>query len=100
MVIWVILLAKITIEVDDYLLEDLKKISEIEGMSEDALLRAILEESIRNWKLKYAVRLYREGKVSLWMAARIAGLSLWEMIDKIGELGVELRLDPRDLEEE
>jgi len=49
--------------------------------------------------LKYAVRLYREGKVSLWMAARIAGLSLWEMIDVIGELGIELRLDPRDLEE-
>ena len=94
------MLARITIEVDDRLLRDLKKISEMEGVSENVLLKALLEESIRDWKLKYAVRLYREGKVSLWMAARIAGLSLWEMIDNIGELGVELRLDPRDLEEE
>ncbi|MEX2689676.1 MAG: UPF0175 family protein [Candidatus Njordarchaeum guaymaensis] len=44
------------------------------------------------------MRLYCDGKVSLWRAARIANRSLWEFIDILKEKRIELHLDSEDLE--
>jgi len=44
--------------------------------------------------------LYREGKVSLWKAAKIAGLSLWEMIDLLAREKVLLNYTIEDLRED
>jgi predicted HTH domain antitoxin len=38
-----------------------------------------LAKAIANRKIEKALALYSSGKVTLWKASKIAGLSLWEM---------------------
>jgi len=44
------------------------------------LMRELLAFGIKEKKLEKAIKLYKEGKVTLWKATRVAGVSLWEMM--------------------
>ncbi|MGQ9507692.1 MAG: UPF0175 family protein [Candidatus Bathycorpusculaceae bacterium] len=52
------------------------------------------------WKLEKALKLFRDGKVSLWKAAEIAGLSLWEIIEIIGERKISFSYTYEDFRED
>jgi len=47
-----------------------------------------------------ALKLYSEGRVSLWRAAEMAGLSLWEMLDKAREKMIPVKYDIEDAKED
>ncbi len=51
-------------------------------------------------RIRAALRLYSEGKATLWKAAELAGLSLWEMVEEVEERGVELQYGSEELEED
>lgn len=46
------------------------------------------------------MELYREKKVSLWRAARIAGLTLGEMLDVAKREGIPAHVSVEDVEED
>jgi prevent-host-death family protein len=49
----------------------------------------------------FAVRLYRDEVLSLGKAARLAGLSIPEFLDRLGELGIPaVRYSPKELDKE
>ncbi|RLF04668.1 MAG: hypothetical protein DRK00_06230 [Thermoprotei archaeon] len=90
----------LTVRVSRRLREDLEELARLEGKSEAEVIREVLEEGIRERKIRRALKLYSEGKVTLWKAARLAGVSLWEMIDALKRYDVKLQYGPEELEED
>ena len=54
----------------------------------------------REYRVKYAFKLYKEGKVSLWKAAELAQKSLWDMIELMRRYKVSLNYDVDELRED
>lgn len=88
----------IATRINEALLKDIDFICKVEGLDKATVIKRLLTEGLKKWKLDYAIRLYCDGKVSLWRAARIANISLWEFIDILKEKRIELHLDSEDLE--
>jgi len=57
-------------------------------------------KAVEEWKIERSIRLYQEGKVTLWQAARLADVTLREMMEKTAEKGVQFRYTEKDLEED
>lgn len=79
---------QINLRVPDEVVTELDALAAQEHLSRIDLARQILLEGLARRKSDLALRLYREGKVSLARAAEIAGVSLWEMMDRIEQAGV------------
>lgn len=63
-------------------------------------LRKILEKGLEEIKLDHALDLYKKGRVTLWKAASIAGLSLWEMLDIVRERRIPMHYTLEDVEKD
>ncbi|MGB2841310.1 MAG: UPF0175 family protein [Halobacteriota archaeon] len=83
----------LSISVSDKHLRNLEEIAKEEKVQRADAIREIFELGIREWKLRRALRLYREGKTTLWKAAGIAELTLHEMIDVIDKEGIPYDYD-------
>jgi len=90
----------ISTRVSEEILKELEFIEKVEKSDRATVTRKLLEEGIREWKKKYALELYRERKVSLWKAARIAGISLWDMMKLISQHKIPLNYTDEDLKED
>ena len=88
----------IATRVNEDFMKDIELICKVEGLDKATVIKRLLTEGLKKWKLDYAIKLYCDGKVSLWRAARIANISLWEFIDILKEKRIELHLDAKDLE--
>ena len=90
----------LTLRVPEDVLERIDEIAKREGKDRSEVVRELLRIGLRNKLIEDALRMYREGKVSMWKAARIAGLSLWEFIEILKEKEVEIQYGLRELEED
>lgn len=80
--------------------DELERLAKLERRDKAEIAREILVNGVRERRIKVALKLYSEGKVTLWKAAELAGLSLWEMIEELERRGVELQYGLRELEED
>jgi len=92
--------ATVTTRVSDDIAKDLKKISKEEELDMSSVVRRLLSRSIREWKVEHALEEYRKGRITLWKAARYAGVSLREMMDLAASRGVSLQYTVDDLKED
>jgi len=90
----------ISARIDKRLLRDIDFIVKVEMSDRGSVIRRLLREAVKKWRIDYALRLYQEGKVSLWRAAKIARLSLWEFIDILADRKVSLHYSLEELEED
>lgn len=90
----------ISTRVSDKLAQDLKEIEEEEQSDRATTIRKLLIRAIKEWKMEHALKLYHEGKVTLWRAARLAEVSLREMMEKAAQKGIEFKYTGKDLEED
>ena len=72
---------------------NLEEIAKEEKVRTVDAIRAIFELGLKEWELRKALRLYREGKITLWKAAEIAELTLHELIDIIDREGIPYDYD-------
>jgi len=54
-----------------------------ESMDKSNAVRLLVDMGYKEWRLRRALQRLREGKVSLWKASEIAGMSLWDFIDVV-----------------
>ena len=80
--------------------KDLKEIEKEEKTDRATLVRKLLAKAISEWKLEKALTLYYDGKITLWKAAKIAELSLWEMMETIKERKIPFHYTPEDFRED
>ena len=60
----------------------------------------LLSIGLRQVKMQQSLALFREGGISLWRAARMAGVSLREMTQYAVSQGLQAAIDDQTLEEE
>jgi len=90
----------ISTRIPDEVARDLKEIEKEEKTDRATLVRKLLARAIEQWKMERALRLYREGKVTLWRAARLAGITLREMMELATKQGIQFKYTTKDLEED
>lgn len=90
----------VSTRVPDNMAKDLKEIEKEEKTDRATLVRKLLAKAIAEWKLEKASTLYSDGKITLWKAAKIAELSLWEMMEKIKERKIPFRYTYEDFHED
>ncbi|MEW5985943.1 MAG: UPF0175 family protein [Chloroflexota bacterium] len=91
---------QLNIRVPPQLVQEVDEIADVEGIDRSAALKRLIAEGIRQWKVEYAVRLYREGRVSKARAAELAGVSLYEMIDLLRERAMPLQYNLMEARED
>jgi len=82
------------------LARDLRKIEEVEKADRATVVRKLLAASVAEWKKEYALKLYSQGRVTLWRAARLAEVTLREMMELAAERGIEFKYTLKDLDED
>lgn len=80
------------------LVAELKRIEEVEHVDRSTAVRRLLYWAVREWKLDYAAKLYRENRVTLARAAEEAGVSVREMMEYFRQRKVPMQYDLEDFE--
>jgi len=80
--------------------EKLEEIAKEEHVDKSTVVARALQRYIRDWRLERALSLYQEGKVTIWKAARIAEVSLWEMIDIVKQRKIPMQYTFEDFKED
>lgn len=82
------------------LAQNLERIEKIEKTDRATILRKLLAKAIEDWNKEYALSLYRDGKITLWRAARMAKISLREMMELAAERNIHFQYSEKDLKED
>ena len=90
----------ISTRIPEEIARDLKEIEKEEQTDRATLVRKLLARAIEQWKMERALRLYREGKVTLWRAAKLGGITLREMMELAAKQGIQFKYTSKDLEED
>jgi predicted HTH domain antitoxin len=90
----------VSTRVPEDMAKDLQEIVREEKTDRATVVRKLLAKAICDWKLERALTLYGDGRVTLWRAAAIAGLSLWEMIEVVRERKVPFQYVYDDFRED
>jgi len=63
------------------MLKEVERLAQKERVDRSELIRRLLDFALRQKRVEEALRAYQEGKVTLWRAAEMAGISLREMME-------------------
>ncbi|MBI2598124.1 MAG: UPF0175 family protein [Candidatus Diapherotrites archaeon] len=82
--------------------EDTKKIEDVakeEKTDKTSVLKKMVSMGLKQYQLEKAIKQYQEGKMSTAKAAEMAGISLWEMMDKLKEKNIANPLSEQEFKE-
>ena len=79
-------------------LEEIEAIAARERIDRSELIRRLLDAALAQRRIDEAVEAYRDGKVTLWRASEMAGVSLRGLMDVVGELKVPVPYTLDDLD--
>ncbi len=89
-----------TIRLDLETDKELERLAKIKDTDKSKLIRDLILLGIREKKLQEALKLYAQGRITMWKAATVAGISLWEMMEVIAERKIPMPYGIRELEED
>ncbi len=81
------------------LLREIEEIAREESLDRSSAIQKLLKMGLGEYKMERALNLYRDGKVTLWKAAELAGVSLREMMEAIKARDIPYQYDVEALEE-
>jgi len=90
----------ISLRLNKKTVSELDEIAKLEDKDRSSLLREVIEVGIKAKKVEHSIELYQNGKASMWKAARLAGLSLWEFIEELSARKITVQYSEHDLEED
>jgi len=85
---------------DDELYGEILEYAREKGIPKTRALRELTEEGVRQWRLTRALVLYREGKVTMWRASRMAEVPLSRMVEIAASQKIPIHYTREDLEED
>lgn len=90
----------ITTRTAEKLARKIEELAKKEKVDKSTMVRRLLADAVETKSKEEALTLYKKGRVSLWKAAKIAGISLWETIDLLVSEGIHLDYGPEELRED
>ncbi len=91
---------QLNIRIPPKLVHDLDEISKAEQLDRTTVVKRLLQDAIKDWKLTYALRLYREDRITKERAAEIADVSIYEIIEAARQRTIPARLTVNETLEE
>ncbi len=76
-------------------MEDYDFIKKMANENKEEMSKAI-RELVDLGRMMYAIKMYKKGKASIGKAAELAGISISELIDILGEYGIKSKIDYDD----
>lgn len=92
--------ATITTRVPKDIKDKIDSISRTEHLDKSTVVRRLLSRAVQEWQVDHALAQYREGKITIGRAAKIAGIPLREMIAIAAEKGIPFQYSLDDLRED
>ncbi len=77
--------------------EEVRFYMRAEKVDKATAARKLLERGVRDWRRETAIQQLRDGKVTVWRAAEIAEMPLWDFVSLIEEKKVPLTIKGRDV---
>lgn len=90
-------LKAVTARLPREMLREVERLAEEMKVDRSELIRRLLDSALQEKRVEKAIQAYREGKVTLWKAADMAGLSLREMIELAREKKIPVSYTLEDL---
>lgn len=91
-------MALISTRIPEEIEQALKWYAKKEQIGKTIALRKALDTGLKELKLQYALDLYQKRKITVSKAAKIAGMSLWEILDIITEKKISSNYTISDVE--
>lgn len=70
------------------------------GLDRASMTKKLVRCGMAEMRFENAASAYREGRMTLSRAAEVAGISLWDMIARMGEKDLVLQYGVRELDED
>jgi len=80
--------------------KEIKEFAREKNYGKTKLFREIILAGLQKVRERHALDLYEQGRITLWKAAEMAGLSLWEMLDKARKKKIPVRYDVEDAKDD
>jgi len=88
---------QVNLRLDKELVDQLDDLAQGEHVDRTEIARRILVSGVAEARIAKALDDYRAGRVTAWRGATDAGISLYEMLDRIRDSGIHYELDPEVL---
>lgn len=90
----------ITARIPERLLGDLEKVEKEEHTDRAEVIRKLLSQAVKDWKIKKTLELLKEHKITYRKAAKMAGLSYPEIIDLAAKAQIDAGYTLEDLKKD
>lgn len=90
--------SQVTMRLDRDLLDRIDDLARDEGVDRTELVRRLLADGLAHRRIQAAIGDYVAGRRSAWSASEVAGVDLYEMLDRIAEAGAPYLMDPEALD--
>lgn len=88
----------VTARIPEALFRNLQQIEREEKAERAEIIRKLLDDAVKGWKVKKALEKLREGKVTFRTAAKLAGLTYVQMLDQVERAGIPIGYSVRELQ--
>lgn len=87
----------ISIRLPEQYVKEIEEACKQEVLDKGTMLRKLIGEALREYHIKKAFELYAEGKISLWKAAKKAGLTYRGALEELKKRNIPFRYERDDL---
>ena len=78
-------------------LREVERFARLESLDKSKFIKKLLNMSLREYRIKYALSLYSKKEASLGKASEIAQVSIWDFIEKLKQYKINLNYSEDDL---
>lgn len=87
-----------TARLPEEMLKEIEELAKEEQVDRSELIRRLIASALKQRKIERAIQAYKNGKMTLWRAAELAGLSLRQMMEAAREAKAVVAYSLEDLE--
>lgn len=91
---------RISFVIPKHIKKSLEELQELTGEDQSTLLRKLVHQGLNEAKMDIAIDRYVKDKASLEQSSRIAGVSLWKLLDELRKRNIALKYSLADAQAE
>ncbi len=88
----------ISVRLPEQYLHDIEEACKLELVDKGTMLRKLVGTGLQEYHTKKALELYREGKISLWKAAGMAGITYRGALEELKRSNIPFQYQKEDLD--
>lgn len=88
----------ISVRLPEQYLQDIEEACRLELVDKGTMLRKLVGTGLREYRTKKALELYREGKISLWKAAGMAGMTYRGALEELKRSNIPFHHEKEDMD--